>query len=143
MLPITLKSPTRKYAELALIMAIPTFVLEDLNPSRQKGLFERLESVATKETKKMHMIPPKQMEEIQGKIFQFGKDSGWWENERHVATMLSFAADMLERSPFRHNPKIIEIINELVCMFEFKKDLKPGSCWGGAVAAEKWERVFS
>jgi hypothetical protein len=139
---IVLKSSTKKYAELALVMAIPTFVIDDLKPSRQKGLFQKLEKVAHKETKKLFRIPPDQMREIQGKIYQFGQDSGWWGDVKHVGTMLSFAADMLERSEHDHNPKLIEIINELVGMFEFKKDLKPASCWGGAVAADKWDAVF-
>ncbi|GAG02716.1 unnamed protein product, partial [marine sediment metagenome] len=75
-------------------------------------------------------------------ITQWGEETGWLNDIKHSATLLSFCADMIESSPFQFSPKILQIVNDLIDHLEKGGELKALSCYGGSVAADKWRQLF-
>ena len=132
---------TRKTAELTLIRATYNFS-GPIKPSRKKGLFEKLQKFVDKDLEKLTRIPDAEVRKAEAAIREFGNQTGWLDNPKHVGTLLSFCACIIEESEFVFNPKILETINEIITHFEDRGDLKTQSCWAGSLAAEKWENLF-
>jgi hypothetical protein len=130
-----------RLTELALIRAIPGMIKGNLKPSRTKNLYERLIKEVDKDLASLPRPTDSEIFEIGKRIEKFGQITGWLNNEKHIGTLLSFCADMLERSNYKHNPKILNILNELIEHLENAGDLKTVCCWAGGIAADKWKRL--
>ena len=126
-------------AELALIISIPGINVDQLLPSRTKGLLTRLYKETVKDLGKTPKKDPKKIEPL---IQKFGEETGWEGKSRHISTLLSFCADMIECSENKFNPRILEAINDLIARLERGKELKAPNCWAGSIAADKWEQLF-
>jgi len=132
-----------RLTELALVRAIPGMIKGELKPSRMLGLYKRLIKVVDKELARLPRPTDAEIVKIGKRIERFGEETGWLNNEKHIGTLLSFCADMLERSDYNHNPRILETINDVIEHLENGGDLKQICCWAGSVAADKWESIVT
>lgn len=130
-----------RLTELALVRAVPDLTLGTLPPSRLGGLYARLQKEVDKDLSRMPKVSQQEIREIGKRIEKFGLATGWLGEERHVGTLLSFCAEMIESSQYNHNPRILETINLIIEHLENAGDLKTVCCWAGSVAAEKWQEV--
>ena len=124
--------------ELALVRAVPDQHVNGMKPCRLRGLYQRLVKEVDKDLVKQPRPSDSDIRQIAKKIERFGEETGWLNENRHVGTIFSFCADMLERSVFPHNPRILETVNLIVEHLENGGDLKTACCWAGTIAAEKW-----
>jgi hypothetical protein len=124
--------------ELALVRAVPDQHIEHMRPCRLRGLYERLIKAVDRDLARMPRPTDADIIKIGRRIERFGMDTGWLNETRHTGTLMSFCADMIERSTFDHNPRILETINEIILHMENGGDLKTSCCWAGSVAADKW-----
>ena len=142
-LPVKLALPStlRLLAELTLIEAIPGFTGE-IAPQKTKGLLSDLIKYADRDARGLPQLSDTDAHKTIEIVRQFGENSGWLDQKKDMATMLSFAAAMIENSPNDFNPKIIKTISELILHFEDGKKLSQACLWGGELAAERWEKLF-
>jgi len=124
--------------ELALVRAVPDQHAPHMKPCRLRGLYERLIRDVDRDLAKLPRPTDAEIRKIGRRIERFGMDTGWLGQERHTGTILSFCAEMLETSPYPHNPGILKTVNEIILHMENIGDLKTACCWAGSVAAEKW-----
>lgn len=132
----------KRLTELALVRAVPDLTLGTLKPSRLRNLYARLQREVDKDLAKIPRVSQHEIRGIGRRIEKFGRATGWLGEQRHVGTLLSFCAEMLENSTFSHNPRILETINFIIEHLENKGDLKTACCWAGSVAAERWREVM-
>ncbi len=133
---------TRRISELALIRSIPDLTLGELPPCRLKGLYVRLQKWVDKDLHQLPRVSDADLEAIELVMDRFGEDTGWFKQQKHVGTLLSFCAAMIENSEFKFHPRIMETINDIIDHLESGNDLHFQSFWGGEIAAEKWEKLF-
>jgi len=110
-------------------------------PSKLRGLYKQLIKAIDKDIVKLPRPSESDIQQIARHIERFGLDTGWLHESKHVGTMFSFCADMLERSSYQHNPKILRTINRIIEHLENIGDLKTACCWAGSIAADKWEKL--
>ena len=127
-----------RITELALVRAIPDQHMDKMRNSRLKGLYKKLLREVDRDISMLPRPSDADMRKIGRRIERFGMDTGWLGETRHTGTLLSFCADMVERSTFKHNPRILETINLIIEHFENVGDLKTACCWAGSIAADKW-----
>jgi len=132
----------RHISELALIRSIPDMTIGELPPCRLKGLYVRLQKWVDKDLHQLPRISNEDLEAIEKIMDQFGEDTGWFGKQKHVGTLLSFCATMIESSEFKFHPRIMETITDIIDHLEAGKDLYFQSFWGGGIAFEKWEKLF-
>lgn len=132
----------RHLTELALIRSIPDLTLGTLKPSRKKSLFLRLQAAVDKDLRNFLGVTEKHIDEARILIEEFGRQTGWLNTTKHVGTLFSFCLEVMEKSEFKFNPAIREIINEIVKHLEAGQDFPFQSCWAGSLACEKWEGLF-
>lgn len=132
---------TRHTAELALIYSVPT-ITNAAEKSRLCNLLKRLQKYAQKDLNKKPFLTNMELSKIIEKIQSWGNETGWLNDKKHVGTLLSFCADMIENSKFKFHPRILETINDIIAHLEAGGDFKYQSCWAGSLAAERWEKMF-
>ena len=132
----------RHLCELALIRSIPDMIT-GLKPSRIKGLFAKLQREVDKDLGNLPAASKLDMIRAGEIMTAFMKSAGWYEKAKHPATTVSFALGMIESSDFRFRPGIVKKLNEITAHFEAGGHLPAGSCWGGSLAAEKWNGMFN
>ncbi|NCC53852.1 MAG: hypothetical protein EOM20_21970 [Spartobacteria bacterium] len=132
----------KRMMELALVRAIPDLTIGELKPSRLKGLYERLQREVDQDLARLPRPSQSEIYRIADRVNEFGRATGWLGQQRHVSTLLSFCAEMIENSRFNHNPKILETINDIIAHLESGKDLPAATFWAGSLAAEKWRELM-
>ena len=132
----------RHLSELALIRAIPDLTIGTLKPSRKKALFLQLQKAVDKDLRKFPPQSEANLDKVWRIVQEFGKQTGWLNQTRHIGTLFSFCLEIIEKSNFKFNPTISEIINKIISHLETGKDFKYSSCWAGSLAYEKWEGLF-
>ena len=132
----------KRTAELALIRSVPDLTLGTLPPSRLKGLFERLQKHVDKDLRRRPRITEDELAVLRVKLDEFSQATGWNRNPKHIGTLLSFCLEIIERSEFKFNQGITEVINQIIAHLEDGKDFHYPSCWGGEVAYNKWEDIW-
>ncbi len=132
----------RHITELALIRAIPDLTIGKLKPSRNKSLFLQLQKSVDKDLRKFPRQSKPGLDRIWNTVQEFGRQTGWLNETRHIGTLFSFCLEIIEKSNFKFNPKISEIINKIIEHLEAGNDFKYQSCWAGSLAYEKWEGLF-
>jgi len=130
-----------RFMELALCRAVPDLTLGTIKPSRLLNLYTRLQKEVDRDLARLPRPSWTDIRHIERRIMEFGKTTGWLNKQRHVGTLLSFCAEMLENSRYAHNPRILETINDIIEHLENGGDLKTICCWAGSVACEKWMEV--
>ena len=133
---------TRQISELALIRSIPDLTIGTLPPCRLKGLYIRLQKWVDKDLAMLPRVSSDDLEAIEKIMDRFGDDTGWFGKQKHVGTLLSFCAAIIENSEFKFHPRIMETINDIIDHLESGNDLHFQSFWGGEIAFEKWEKLF-
>jgi hypothetical protein len=137
-----LSTTQRKMAELTLIFAVP--IISDAHEkSRLAGLQRKLQDLSAKELGKLHQMTHTERLDIIEHIEDWGNQTGWLNNKKSIGTLLSFIAELIEKSQFEYNPKILQTVNELIAHLENGKEFKIQSCWAGSLAAERWEGMFN
>ena len=135
--------PTLRHtAELSLIYAVP-ILSQAHEKSRLSGLQRTLQRIAAKELGKLPHLTDEDCKSIIKHITEWGNQTGWLNNKKAIGTLLSFIAELIEKSQFKYNPKILETVNELISHLESGNDFRIQSCWAGSLAAERWEAMFN
>lgn len=132
----------RHLSELALIRAIPDLTMGTLKPSRKKALFIQLQKAVDKDLRKFPRVSESDLNKIWEIVQEFGRQTGWLNETRHVGTLFSFCLEIMENSEFKFNPGIRETILKIIEHLEAGNDFKYQSCWAGSLAYEKWEGLF-
>ena len=131
----------RKKAELILVYSVPLLSNAREN-SRLAGLQRHLQKEVIKPMKNIVGFTNKEFNEIIQKVLAWGKDTGWLEDAKHTGTLVAFCSDIVENSPFTYPPGILKTLREIALHLEDHGELLDSSCPDGAVAAEKWEKLF-
>ena len=126
-----------KITELLLIRALPDKLLPKIKNSRLKELYTNLDREINKELSKQVEPSEQELKKIFRRINYFCLDTNWLESKHHE-TFISFSADLIKNSPYDHNPKIIQILDELIEYFENLGQLKPYN-WQNSIVVEKWK----
>ena len=132
----------RKMAELAMVISIPEFTKGEVKNGRLKNLYQKLTKTATMELERIPKASIVELVEIEDKVANFGKETGWEGKEKHIVTLASFCLGMLENSKSKFDSKIIEILNDIVDYFERAEKAPGPSFWAGSVAASKWNAIM-
>jgi len=135
-----MKNKIEKYSELAMIRALPDFIVGSLNPGRLKNRCEKLLKLVDSELAKLPEPTYNELNKISDRIKLFGKASGWEGKQRHTVSVVSFLLAMIEESSFSHNQKIINTLNDIFNYFERNRDAKPLCLKSGEIASQKWEK---
>ncbi len=136
-------NPHRRYVELAYIRAVPDMLHGTLKNGRLKNLYRKLQIACDNEFRRLPELNNVELEQVKGLLLQFSAATGWERKPRHISTLLSFCADMLERSQYDHSPKILKTLTDIIDYYARKEDFRPICCWAGSVAADKWEGIGS
>ena len=130
-----------RYMELAYVRSIYDLLNSTIKPGRLKNLYTKLQAAVDHDLRRLPPIGDSDMLLLREKVRAFGKATGWDRKTRHVVTLLSFCIDLVERSKFPHNPKILETMNLIVEYYERQGRVKFICCKAGAMASEKWNRI--
>ena len=138
-----LSTTQRKMAELTLIYAVP--IISDAHEkSRLAGLQRKLQKFSASELRDIRRtMTDSDTDSLIKHITEWGNQTGWLNNKKAIGTLLSFIAELIEKSQFEYNPKIMKTVNELISHLENGKEFKIQSCWAGSLAAERWEGMFN
>lgn len=132
----------KKMMELCTVISIPQFTNGKVSNGRLKGLYNKLEKVITKELEILPKMSTLNRIRVDALLEEFFKATGWQGKPRHIATLASFCLEMLENSEFKYNPKIDDILNDIVDYFDRKKKVSGLSFVAGRIAAEKWNYIM-
>lgn len=75
-------------------------------------------------------------------LSSFNQVAKWEGKDRHICTLASFCADVIENSKSRHNPEILKTLNKIIDYYDRKGKLPAPSPWSGLVAAQKWAKIM-
>lgn len=132
----------KKMLELCTIICIPEFTKAKVQNGRLKRRYQKLEEEIEKELKvlpKMSTLNRIRCDEL---LQRFFKETGWEGHGKHIATLASFCLGMLEDSEFEYNPKITDILNDIVDYFDRAGKAPGASFWSGSLAVDKWNLVI-
>lgn len=140
-----MSSYDRKLRELALIGGIPGMVcqFQTVKKGRFKNRLDRLLAVTVEALNKMSRPSLLDLANADADFDRFLQATGWKTDGRHVVTLISFAADMLDRTDSDMPAELGEILADLLDYFTRVKKDPPPCYWAGARAAEKWEQVVT
>ena len=102
----------QKLAELSLLYGIPILMNATEN-SRLAGLQRKVQKVAIAELRKLPKFGKEEIAFIDNNIETYFKRVGWWKNPTYIDTLISFCMDVLDESPYKYNPKIKSILNDI------------------------------
>jgi len=131
----------RKKAELSILHSVPT-LSDAVENSRLAGLQRRLQKIVHPIIQGIKGVSAEDMAEVIQKIHDWGIVTGWLQSKRHTSTVVSFCLRMIEESPVKHDPKILEILTALAAHLENSKEMRMLSCKAGDIAYEKWKKLF-
>jgi len=131
----------KKLSELALIRALPDFIIGKLKPGRLKNKCDRLIRLIDAEIIKIPKITTKDAYDVKLRMQEFGKRTGWENKERHVVTLVSFHLAMIEESEFEYDPKIGQYLTDIFDYFERKEGSRPICYVAGDIAMTKWKEI--
>jgi len=131
----------QKVAELCFIKALPKFIINDLKPGREKNLVDRLEKAVDISLAKSPQLTWGEMREARNRMAVWGKETGWYDKEKHITTLISFLLAMIEESQFTFDPKIIECLNNLFEYVDRKYPAKTICMVAGGIANDKWRSI--
>lgn len=130
----------RKKSELALLYALPN-VYTGNKKSRLYALQKRLQKVVIPQIKQAYTSPTETYDAVHN-IFIWGSNIGWLHGENPTGALISFCIEMIEDSPIKYDPQIMEILQELSKHLDNGGLLQTCLCVDGRRAAEKWQELF-
>lgn len=113
------KTHKRKLAELALIFGIP-IITGAKEASRLAGLQRKLQKLVLPDLGQIPGVTNKDIVFIDNQVEAWFKKVGWWRNPQQVSTLISFAMDVIEESPFKYNPRIIKTLEDIAVHLDNK-----------------------
>ena len=131
----------RKTLELALIVALGEFGSR-ATTGRLQGACQKIVKFVTRELEKLPPLTDEDLKPMAVALDEFGDQTKWDGQNRHLATVASFCLEMLENSQFEYDQKILNNLNKIVDHFDRVKKVPGPSFWAGSVAAEKWKRIL-
>jgi len=129
--------------ELALTRSILSCTQGTLKKGRLKNQYKRLEKETTKALQVFPKISTSDVKKAEKVLNKFGKLTGWQHKERHVATLVSFALEILENSEFFYSRKTIDALVNIHDYYERASDVQPICYRAGEIAYQKWQKVLS
>ena len=138
---ITLK----KAAELGILRSMPDFLQEQLKPGRLKRRFMEIGIIIDGELRKIYNYNPTfftdNKQELTVYLERFGKVTEWGDEKKnvHIASVVAFCLAFLEVSKSNFNPKLIELLTDILDYYERADKLKYSDLWDGAIFSDKWE----
>ena len=145
----------KKTLELALIVALMQFGIKKWKKQKQEkklkpkydkdqvlGSLKNIVKFSTRELEKLPPLTDDDLKPMAVALDEFGDQTKWDGQNRHLATVASFCLEMLENSQFEYDQKILNNLNKIVDHFDRVKKVPGPSFWAGSVAAEKWKRIL-
>ena len=128
----------RETAELTLVYAVPV-VTNASDKSRLCGLQRKLQKHAKESLDVLPLLNSVDKLQTISCMDEWGVVAGWSNNAVHVGILVSFCAEMLERSKqFNYDPNIYETIVDIVDHLIKGDDFKDEYITEGARTAELW-----
>lgn len=131
----------RKLTELSLIYGIPIITQAKEN-SRLAGLQRKLQKLVMPDLLTISDLDEEEATIVDTHIEDWLKKIGWWKNQTHVGSLISFCLDMIEHSPFRYNPMIEKTLCKIAEHLENGKELHQQSMIEGKNIAESWQKIY-
>jgi len=128
--------------ELALTRSILACTKGTLEEGRLKNQYKLLEKETTKALRSFPQISTDDVAKAEKVLNEFGKLTGWQHKERHVATLVSFALEILENSEFKYSKKTIDALVNIHDYYERVSDVQPICYRAGEIAYQKWQKVL-
>jgi len=129
--------------ELALIRSILACTTGTLEEGRLKNQYNRLEKETTKALRSFPQISTDDVKKAEKILNDFGKLTGWQHKERHVATLVSFALEIIEKSEFIYSQKTVDALVNIHDYYDRVGDVMPICHRAGEIAWEKWQQVLA
>ena len=126
----------RKTVELTLIYSVPELT-EAKSNSRLAGLERKLQKEAGKHLAKMPKPDEIESQKMLDLLVTWGEVTGW-KDKKHIGSLVSFCAEMMEKSVCNYSSKLYEIITDIVDHLNNRNDFYIASIPAGALAAKRW-----
>lgn len=130
-----------RVTELALIRSLPEFINDKIKGGRLKNKCSELINAVDMDLRKTPYVTHAEMEKARGLMDRWAKETGWYEKQKHITTLVSFLLAMIEDSPFTFNDQIVKSLNEIFDYFERNKDVKTICMFAGGLANQKWRAI--
>ena len=138
----TLQKRKRKLAELTLVFGMPIFTAATEN-SRLAGLQRKLQKVVLPDLASLQKLTDDEVRVIDDLIERWLKAIGWWENPEHVANLTSFCMDMIDGSPIKYDPRIMETLELIAVHLESGKEWSYPTIEQRIQIAKSWKVIYA
>lgn len=129
-------------ARIGMALALADYLADMPSNSRMNNLMGRLKSQCVKRLQYMigrRSMRPDHEKLVRDKMAEFGKETGWENKSKHLATYCAFLLALFEKYP---EAGIIAALNDISEFLE-QGDNSPLACMpAGVTAFEKWERIW-
>ena len=136
------KAEKRKLSELSLIYGVP-IITQARENSRLAGLQRKLQKLIMPDLMTLPNMGTEEAAYVDEHIEGWLKKIGWWGNAAHLGSLISFCLDMLEKSPFTYNPRILETLLQIAEHLENGKELSYENIQAGTVIADSWQKIYA
>jgi hypothetical protein len=128
----------QKCQELALIHCLG--LIHNAKPGRLRNRYDKLTAITARMLEPLN-LSWSEVSRAQNRIETFEAAVGWNKRQRHMLTIVSFVALMMEQSEFKYPDKLWDAINDIVEYYENGRDAKPLCFIAGELAYQKWQDV--
>ena len=136
------KPERQKLAELSLIYGIP-IIMQAKENSRLAGLQRKLQKQVMPDLMTLPTMGDEQAVFIDDRIEAWLKKIGWWYNETHISTLVSFCMDIIEESPFKYNPQIMDTLIKIAEHLDNGKEFKHPKMEDRDALLDTWKTVYA
>lgn len=137
-----IKSNKRKLVELTLIFGVPILMNAKEN-SRLAGLQRKLQKLVMPDLLTLPGVGDEEVTFVDNKMEVWFKQIGWWKNPTKVSTLISFCMDMLEESPYKYNPKIIETLDDIAVHLDKNQEFIKHTMKERDALLDSWKTIYA
>jgi len=138
---MTEKQETHLY-ELALIQSILSCTMGKLEGGRLKNQYAKLEKETATQLRRLPKVSTADIKKAEKVLGEFGRLTGWERKERHIATLVSFVLEIIEKSEFSYSPKTVDALVNIHDYYDRVGDVMPICHRAGEIAWEKWQKTL-
>jgi len=133
----------RELGDFAMVSALQEYAFAaGIAGEKKRYLFDKLRDRINKRFKKIKPTID-QIEIAKSKAVSFDQKTGWKDNKKmHVGTYISFCLCILESYHDESALNISDILRQIMTLFEAECDWSEPNNWAGALAFERWEKVW-
>lgn len=136
-----LNTNKRKLAELTLIFGVP-ILMDAQENSRLAGLQRKLQKLVMPDLLALPGIGNEEILFVDSKMEAWFKQVGWWKNPTKVSTLISFCMDMLEESPYKYNPKIMDTLDDIAVHLDKNQEFIRHTMQERDALLDSWKAIY-